>query len=101
MSEGERPLDRALALAQRRLLLLQAGAVEELAEVDAALLGACAAAQSELAPGDGPVIDEILAIQRAADLLLAEQMAATGARIRELRAGQAGRAAYREIERAS
>lgn len=101
MSEEERPLARALALARQRLLLLQAEAVEELEDVDRALLGACEAARKELVPGDGPVIDELLAIQRAAGLLLAEQMEATGARIRQLRTGRSGHAAYRDVERAA
>jgi hypothetical protein len=89
-----RPLERALELARGRLALLQAGEMAGLEAIDSALAAACEAARGDLSPADGPGVDELLAIHRAADELIAAELRETGARIRRLRAGQAGNAAY-------
>jgi hypothetical protein len=96
---GRRPIDDALELARERLRLLSEGDVVEeaarLEELDAALLAACERAAADARPGDAQLVDELMAIAAAAGRLLAEELDATGARIRRLREGQAGNAAYR------
>jgi hypothetical protein len=96
---GRRPIDDALELARERLRLLSEGDVVEeaarLEELDAGLLAACELAAADVRPGDAQLVDELMAITAAAGRLIAEELDATGARIRRLREGQAGNAAYR------
>ncbi|WBL36555.1 hypothetical protein O0235_03075 [Tepidiforma flava] len=94
--DGRRPVERALELARERLRLLEAGGeFEGLETLDADLAAACAAAGADLRAGDAPLIEELLAVHAAADRLISAELAALGARMRRLREGQAGSAAYR------
>lgn len=92
---GERAIERALALARQRLLALERGELERLDVTDRELQSACAAAARDLEEGDRPLLDELLAIQGAADGLLAGMMRETAGRMARLRSGQAVTAAYR------
>lgn len=96
MTEAGRPIQRALELARARLALLQGGGeFAGLEELDRALEEACRAAAADGRPGDEQPLGELLAVQRAGDAILAAELAAIGARLRRLREGQAGNAAYR------
>lgn len=94
--DDRRPIERALDAARERLRLLEAGGeFEGLEALDAELAAACAAAGADLRAGDGPLIDELLAIHAAAGRLIDAELAALGGRMRRLREGRAGSAAYR------
>ncbi len=94
--EGERPIERALEVARQRLRLLEAGGgFEGLEALDADLMAACEAASAGLREGDGALIEELLAIHAAAGRLIEAELAAASGRMRRLRKGQAGSAAYR------
>ncbi|GIW19275.1 MAG: hypothetical protein KatS3mg064_2432 [Tepidiforma sp.] len=93
---GERAIERALELARQRLRLLEAGGeFEGLEALDGELAAACAAAGADLRASDARLVEELLAIHAAAGRLIDAELAALGGRIRRLREGQAGSAAYR------
>ncbi|WP_322795343.1 hypothetical protein [Tepidiforma sp.] len=96
--DGERAIERALALARERLLALERGELEGLDVIDRELQSACTAAAGDLAEGDRLLLDELLAIQAAADGLLAGMMRETSGRMARLRSGQAVTAAYRAVD---
>lgn len=93
--EGERAIERALELARARLLALERGELEGLETLDRDLEAACAAAAGDLAEVDRPLLQELLAIQAAADAVLGGMLRETSERMAKLRTGQAVTAAYR------
>lgn len=99
MKEGRRPIEEALELARERLRLLADvdgwDSAERLEALDAGLLAASRRVMADVRAGDAPLVAELMAVVVAANGLIVGELERTGARIRRLREGQAGNAAYR------